>query len=130
MPKLKSTQYSTKITIWKAENYLKIRERKTRAQVPARLLAWYWVYWKLFYRFWPIKPCNVAHVVFLTLFSHVNFTLLSLLRWICQRFLMKPLLDFLGPKTFWSVVTQEMSIKQSMFNIIPQIVHPQMFKLK
>ena len=117
MPKLKSAQHSTKITIWKAENYLKIRERKTRAQAPACLLAWYWVYWKLFYRFWPIKPCNFAHVVFPTLFSRVNFMLLSF-RWICRRFLIKPLLDFSGPKTFWSVVTQGMSVKQSMYNEI------------
>ena len=42
---MKSTRYSTKITIEKAEKYLKIWQRKTIGQVLARvlaLLAWYW----------------------------------------------------------------------------------------
>ena len=39
LPKIKSTGYSTKITTWKTGKYLK---RKTRGQVLAHLLAWYW----------------------------------------------------------------------------------------
>ena len=36
---MKITRYSTKITIYKAEKYVKIWERKTRGQVLARLRA-------------------------------------------------------------------------------------------
>ena len=42
MPKIKSTGCSTKITPGKVAKYLKIWESKTRGQVLAQLLTWYW----------------------------------------------------------------------------------------
>ena len=70
---MKSTTYIVEITNQKNEKYLYVG-RNPVAWLPPRLLA----YWKVFCRFWPIKLCDLSHVVlatpiFLGIFFHHSF---------------------------------------------------------
>ena len=78
---MKSTTYIAEITTQKNEKYLS-EGRNPLACSPAHLVSTKksstWVYWKVFWHFWPIKPCNLSDVVlvapiFLGIFHYHSF---------------------------------------------------------
>ena len=64
---MKSTTYIVEITNQKNEKYLS-EGRNPLACLPPRLVSAKkfsaWVYWKVFFCFWPNKLCEFSYVVF------------------------------------------------------------------
>ena len=78
---MKSTTYILEITNQKNEKYL-FEGRNPFAYLPPCLVSTKkfsaWVYWKVFCCFWPIKFCDLSHVVsaapiFLSIFFYHSF---------------------------------------------------------
>ena len=74
---MKSTTYIAETTNQKNEKYLS-EERNPLACLPARFVSTKkfsaWVYWKVFRRFWPIKPHDLRQVVLVApIFSGIFF---------------------------------------------------------
>ena len=90
-PKMKSTTYIVEITNQKNGKYLSLG-RNPVACSPPRLVSTKkfstWVYWKVFCRFWPIKLCDLFHVVSAAPIFCGNF-LLSFLLWYHFKILVK-----------------------------------------
>ena len=88
---MKSTTYIVEITNQKNGKYLSLG-RNPVACSPPRLVSTKkfstWVYWKVFCRFWPIKLCDLFHVVSAAPIFCGNF-LLSFLLWYHFKILVK-----------------------------------------